>query len=66
MIPELLLTKELALRLGRSRSYVQAMKARGFPMPGGTATLDEAKAWLAANPQPRARRFSTTRPPSPS
>jgi hypothetical protein len=53
---ELLTTKELASALGRSRSYICAMKARGFPMPGGTATIEEARAWLSANPPPRGRR----------
>ena len=51
----LLYPKELAEALRRSESYVYAMRARGFQMPGGTATLAEAKAWLTANPQPRRR-----------
>lgn len=53
MTTQLLTTKELAAALKRSRGYVQAMKARGFPMPGGTATVEEARAWLARHPQPR-------------
>lgn len=56
MTPEhsqLLKIKELAAALRRPRSYVHAMKRRGFVMPGGTATLSEARAWLARNPAPR-------------
>jgi hypothetical protein len=60
---ELLTTKELAFALKRSRSYVQAMKARGFPMPGGTATVAEARAWLASHPQPRGTIRNTARHP---
>lgn len=40
--------------LKRAPSYVYAMKARGFPMPGGRARLTEALAWLTRHPQPRA------------
>jgi hypothetical protein len=50
----LLTVKELAAALGRSRTYVEAMKKQGFPMPGRTATLAEARAWLATHPPPRA------------
>lgn len=53
---QLLTTKELAAQLGKSRTYVAAMKRNGFSMPGGTATLAEARAWLARNPCPRSRR----------
>jgi len=42
--------------LKRAPSYVYAMKARGFPMPGGRARLTEALAWLTRHPQPRAER----------
>ena len=52
---ELLCPKELAAALRRSRTYVHAMKASGFSMPGGTATLEEARDWLRMNP-----RFSCT------
>lgn len=52
---DLLTIKELAARLGRNRTYVQAMKRRGFQMPGGVATVAEARRFLARNPQPRAR-----------
>lgn len=48
--------KELAAALGRERTYVAAMKRRGFWMPGGRATIAEARAWLARNPPPRSRR----------
>jgi predicted sugar kinase len=58
MNPEQLLTiKELAATLGRSRTYVAAMKRAGFMMPGGQATLSEARAWLARNPPPRSRKL---------
>lgn len=53
--PEPLFTpKELAVLLKRARSYVFAMKRRGFRMVNNRATLTEARAWLAANPLPRA------------
>ena len=52
---DLLTTKELAAALRKSRSYVQAMKRRGFQMPGGVATVAEARRWLVRNPKPRAR-----------
>lgn len=39
--------KGLAEVLGRSRCYVQDMKACGFIMPGGKATLRMAFDWLA-------------------
>lgn len=42
---------ELAWELRRSRWYVYAMQRAGFRMPGGTATVAEAKAWLLANPR---------------
>lgn len=44
--------KELAHALRRSRGYIAAMKRRGFRMPGGTCTLEEALEWLDANPKP--------------
>ena len=47
---ELLYPKELAAALRRSRTYVFAMKRAGFPMPGGTATLQEARDWLRTHP----------------
>lgn len=56
MQTELLTTKELAAYLKRAPSYVYAMKARGFPMPGNRATLTDALRWLARHPQPRAGR----------
>lgn len=56
MKPEPLLSgKELANALGRERTYISAMKRAGFVMPGGRATLTEARAWLVRNPAPRAR-----------
>ncbi len=45
-----LTTKELAYALGHSRGWVCAMKAAGFRMRNGVATVAEARAWLAANP----------------
>jgi hypothetical protein len=54
--PERLLSvKEIAAALGHSRTYVEAMKRRGFLMPGGRTTLERARAWLERNPHPRAR-----------
>lgn len=51
--PEKLFTaKELAAELRRGYRFVQSMRARGFVMPGGTATLTEARDWLRANPRP--------------
>lgn len=44
---------ELAFELGRSVQYIYAMKRRGFLMPGGRATLAEARGWLVRNPPPR-------------
>ncbi len=53
--PEPLFTpKELAHLLKRSRSYVFAMKRRGFQMIGNRATLTEARNFLATHPTPRA------------
>lgn len=53
---QLLTMKELGAALRRPRSYIQAMKSRGFKMPGGQATLNEARAWLARNPPPRSKK----------
>lgn len=47
---ELLFPEELAAALRRSRTYVFAMKRAGFEMPGGSATLTEAREWLRENP----------------
>lgn len=47
--------KELAGHLKRHRNFVGAMVAQGFPMPGGRATLEEARAWLISHPKPRSR-----------
>lgn len=58
MIPEhhrMLTTKELAEALRRAPSYVYRMRALGFPMPGGVATIAEARSWLTVNPHPRRR-----------
>lgn len=43
--------EELAAALGRSRTYVSGMKRAGFTMPGGTATVNEARKWLRENPE---------------
>lgn len=56
MQTELLTTKEIAAMLKRAPSYVYAMRARGFQMPGGRATLRQAMQWLEINPQPRKNR----------
>ena len=48
---KLLYPQQLAEALGkRSRTYVHAMKKEGFQMPGGTATLEEAREWLRRHP----------------
>lgn len=52
---KLLYPDELADALRRGRCYVFAMKKAGFTMPGGTATLSEARNWLRRNPH-----FKTT------
>jgi hypothetical protein len=57
---KLLTIKELAAAIGRARSYVAAMKSRGFPMPGGTASVSEARAWQARNPPPKSRKVFRT------
>lgn len=54
MPDDLLSVKELAGRLRRCANYVWAMRRRGFPMPGGRATVGEARRWLRRNPKPMA------------
>lgn len=49
---ELLSMKQLAAKLGRSYSYVRAMRRVGFRMVAGRTTLTAAVAWLAKNPEP--------------
>jgi hypothetical protein len=56
MQTELLTTKEIAAMLKRAPSYVYAMRAQGFMMPGGRATLHQAIEWLRTNPKPRKNR----------
>lgn len=53
---KLLCVSELAYELRRSTKFVYRMRKRGFIMPGGTATLEEARAWLARNPSPCAEK----------
>lgn len=57
---QLMTAKELAyyLRGVHTAHYVYAMRAWGFQMPGGTATIREAREWLRDNPD-----FSTSRKP---
>ena len=50
----LLSVKELADKLGRSRTYIFAMKSQGFLMPGNRASLRRALAFLVSCPFPRA------------
>jgi hypothetical protein len=52
---DLLYADELAEAMRRSRCYIYAMKAAGFEMPGRTATVNEARAWLRSHTN-----FSTT------
>jgi len=61
MSGRLLSIKELASELGRERTYVWAMKCRGFKMPGGRATLLDALAWLEKHPTPRSRNTTQRR-----
>lgn len=49
---QLLSVKDLARELGRGERYVWYMRARGFKMPGGRATVVEARQWLARHPKP--------------
>lgn len=56
MNEKLLFADDLAREMNRSRSYIYAMKAQGFQMPGGQATLSDARDWLTAHPE-----FSTTK-----
>lgn len=44
---KLLSGKELADELGRCEDYPRAMRRAGFRMPGGRATLEEARRWLS-------------------
>lgn len=53
---ELLCAKELADRIKRTPRYIYAMKRDGFAMPGGLATVRQALAWMAANPDFRQTR----------
>jgi hypothetical protein len=53
---KLLSVCEIADALGRSESYVWAMRRRGFVMPGGRATLVEARAFLIEVPHPRSEK----------
>ena len=43
---DLLTTQELAFCLRVSDRYVYGMRAAGFQMPAGTATLSEARTWI--------------------
>jgi len=54
-------TVTLAKKLGMSRTYLWAMRRAGFEMPGGRATVEEARAWLRANPHFRANRTIVNR-----
>lgn len=53
---ELLNVNELADALRHHRSYVTDMKRAGFEMPGGMATVAEARQWLRDNPHFRTGR----------
>ena len=48
----LLSVKELAGALGRSERYIWYLRACGFQMPGGRASLREAKEFLLTCPHP--------------
>lgn len=51
MTAELQTTKELAGALKRAPGFVYAMRKAGFEMPGGMATLEEARDWLRLHPR---------------
>ena len=55
---KLLTVKELAFELRRSVNYVYSMRKAGFQMPGGTATLTEARAFLLVCKCPRSRAYT--------
>ena len=57
----LLFPKELAGALRRGRTFIWAMKKLGFRMPGGTATLTEARRFLEDHPHPTSRLNTTER-----
>jgi hypothetical protein len=65
----LLNIEELSAALGKSRNYVGGMRRAGFLMPGGTATVNEAREWLRENPDYRCKsawkkpRVKPARPP---
>lgn len=46
---EQLRPKELAAALGYSTKTIYRAKARGFPMPGGVASVAEWRLWHAEN-----------------
>ena len=64
MTGQLLTAKELAFELRRSYRYVRYMRKAGFQMPGGVATIAEARQWLERNhpPCPPPRRKSHSLP----
>ncbi len=49
---QLLTAKELAREARLSLRTIRQIVKRGFKMPGGTATLEELRAWQAMNPRP--------------
>jgi hypothetical protein len=51
MKKEYLTRKELAAAMGRSVWYVDQMCRGGFVMPGGLASVCEAREWLRNNPK---------------
>jgi hypothetical protein len=59
---KLLTASELAFELRKSVKYIYAMRKRGFLMPGGVATVAEARAWLVRNPAPTRRNGTKIEP----
>ena len=55
----LLSCKELAMALGRSPTYISAMRRMGFMMTANRATLEEARAFLRVVPCPRRKAGET-------
>lgn len=47
---------KLAKRLNVSRTYLWGMRRDGFTMPGGLATIEEARQWLRDHPNFRVNR----------
>lgn len=56
--------KELCAHLNIGREFLLAMRYAGFPMPGRRSTVNDALAWLRANPDFRPCRVLELHRPS--